>query len=365
MITTMPGSIARVDLAAPLAENSPTPHELLMLSQQVGLVTNKEILSVGVRLQPAGRSHPVYRLIVGGEDRAILKSFGASRGETDGSIECERAVATLSTDRQAIAAAIPAPLPWPPGNNAIATQFVVGQAAWAADSPGGGKQSSMRAWQSLVDAVVPLLAGVHLSTRDLARDTTLAPEALKQNLPWAVRLYSGDTPPELWADNSLRSLLSHAGQNAAAVEGLHRARMTWRPMCLVHGDLKHDNVLLVDDGSVRIIDWEMARIGDPAWDLAGLASRLPALDSGAREWSANTLDGVALLINAYSKATPIGTAGLVTRLPLYVGAWLLMGAIQASSLGNDKKALMAMVDCACHTLASHRSLSEQLGKCLC
>lgn len=37
---------------------------------------------------------------------------------------------------------------------------------------------------------------------------------------------------------------------------------------LVHGDFSADNLLVADDGSIGVIDWECAMIGDPLWDVA-------------------------------------------------------------------------------------------------
>jgi aminoglycoside phosphotransferase (APT) family kinase protein len=39
------------------------------------------------------------------------------------------------------------------------------------------------------------------------------------------------------------------------------------PLRLVHGDPQAANVLVADDGSWRLVDWEFARIGDPREDL--------------------------------------------------------------------------------------------------
>jgi aminoglycoside phosphotransferase (APT) family kinase protein len=50
-------------------------------------------------------------------------------------------------------------------------------------------------------------------------------------------------------------------------------RMMQRTVCLVHGDFSPKNVL-VGDGSFWVIDWEIAHIGDPAFDLAFLVSHL-------------------------------------------------------------------------------------------
>lgn len=40
------------------------------------------------------------------------------------------------------------------------------------------------------------------------------------------------------------------------------------PSALLHGDLLGQNILLSVDGPHHVIDWEYARMGDPAWDLA-------------------------------------------------------------------------------------------------
>ncbi|PDT88284.1 hypothetical protein CO669_21940 [Bradyrhizobium sp. Y36] len=54
--------------------------------------------------------------------------------------------------------------------------------------------------------------------------------------------------------------------------GLAELNARWRRICLMHGDMKWDNVLLVgesgEDRELRIIDWELADLGDPLWDVA-------------------------------------------------------------------------------------------------
>lgn len=45
--------------------------------------------------------------------------------------------------------------------------------------------------------------------------------------------------------------------------------------CLLHGDLSYDNVLINDSGFTTVIDWEDAVLGDPIFELAGLATFHP------------------------------------------------------------------------------------------
>ncbi len=47
----------------------------------------------------------------------------------------------------------------------------------------------------------------------------------------------------------------------------------WRPSCLVHFDVKGDNILLSAKRGARsgwLIDWELAALGDPAWDVGSM-----------------------------------------------------------------------------------------------
>jgi len=84
-------------------------------------------------------------------------------------------------------------------------------------------------------------------------------------------------------------------------EALREIRANWRPQCLIHGDAKFDNVLLrpslgrrVPD--LRLVDWELAGWGDPAWDagtvIGGylhqwLESISPTTSGTLNEWLAH------------------------------------------------------------------------------
>lgn len=295
------------------------------------MIDAQEVVLRGVAVHSLGRSHPVYRLSVGGEPRAVLKWFEPRRGETDGEAARERAVAALALERPVLAELVPAHLDWQGRPELVATQPVEGAVAWSFDRLAGGEEPADIAWGRLVEALAPRLAAMHRDTRDLVRHPDRAPPALGGPMPWGLRLFDGDCPPELWAAPALAPLLARLTADAPLIANLRRARGAWRIRCLIHGDLKHDNLLLKAEAAgvrVTIVDWEMARLGDPAWDLAALVMRFPTAAGEAPPWPDANLDAAARLIRLYSEAAGLPAPALAQRIMLYTGVWLIMTALQ-------------------------------------
>jgi Ser/Thr protein kinase RdoA (MazF antagonist) len=100
----------------------------------------------------------------------------------------------------------------------------------------------------------------------------------RDGAPWVLAAHQ--PPPEALVN------LSPAGAEALGIvqaseliaAGLTRAAEAWTTESFIHGDLRADNVLVrvEPDGStdVRLVDWELARPGDPMWDVAALVQDL-------------------------------------------------------------------------------------------
>ncbi len=98
-------------------------------------------------------------------------------------------------------------------------------------------------------------------------------EGLPRRLPHALFLHR--------PDHALYCAASYGNLQAARVMQSFPAfgalidalTKEWRPTALVHFDVKGDNILLSAKTGARsawLIDWELAELGDPAWDVGSM-----------------------------------------------------------------------------------------------
>jgi hypothetical protein len=94
--------------------------------------------------------------------------------------------------------------------------------------------------------------------------------------PWVLGIHSLVARQFERVSRGNEHLLSIVRQYPGFPAALDELRSGWRQEALIHGDMKWDNCLLLpgaQPGSpavLRVVDWELADIGDPLWDAAGL-----------------------------------------------------------------------------------------------
>ena len=141
--------------------------------------------------------------------------------------------------------------------------------------------------------------GWHRATQDTGLWPSPALGILE--LPDALEMASSDraaTTRRLMADIA-------ADRDLAAM--LRETRAAWQDRCLIHGDVRRENVLTAQsrcDTTVKVVDWELSGSGDPAWDLAGVLAEV-TLDSVRqhrephRTWSPAHRDVVKTFVRTY------------------------------------------------------------------
>jgi hypothetical protein len=116
-----------------------------------------------------------------------------------------------------------------------------------------------------------VLASIHLETMQhgaLARVS----QAFSGEAPW-IFIISTDAEtvmPNMSA--GVRQVVGLLRQTPELSGSLTELGRQWRRLCLMHGDMKADNVLIAlrPDGGreLKLIDWELSNLGDPLWDAA-------------------------------------------------------------------------------------------------
>ena len=180
-----------------------------------------------------------------------------------------------------------------------------------------------------------------LITEHLAKARPMTPEDLKdpRNIPRAARLlkrlHTIRRPlrrydPEAFAEQYTRNLRERLGAaDATRAEEMHSLARAYRtrfpPLVLCHNDLVAENVL--DDGGLKLVDFEYAVTGAPVLDIAGLAA-MNDFDDG-EQWR---------LAEAYYEgaAVPFTAAELhkVVRLVRLIAYfWALSSAVEAGDRG--------------------------------
>jgi Phosphotransferase enzyme family len=89
--------------------------------------------------------------------------------------------------------------------------------------------------------------------------------------PWILSIARTGLPYEP-SQPAAPELLAWLKQSPLAAR-LDKLAQTWRACRLLHGDIKWDNLLTREpaDGAgveLKLVDWELSGLGDPAWDVA-------------------------------------------------------------------------------------------------
>jgi Ser/Thr protein kinase RdoA (MazF antagonist) len=193
---------------------------------------------------------------------------------------------------------------------------------------------------------------------------------LSSTAPWILWVHKPG--PEILERISAANLktIKILQKEAQLSQRLDAVRKLWRVETLIHNDIKNDNVLVRkgDDAKastleVKIVDWELVQLGDPAWDVGG------ALSDFLLFWIASiplssTRTAEAMLAEAqypletlqpamrgfwrqYRTAAGLGgdeSASLLVRSALYAAARLIQSAYEQSqgapTLSNSAVAML-------------------------
>ncbi len=167
--------------------------------------------------------------------------------------------------------------------------------------------------------VSPTLAGA--LGRVLAELHGVAPDAqeLREDAPWVLALHRPPLEALRYMSAAGAELVKEIQRDAPLCDALDALRDGWRPVALVHRDVKQANCI-AHGRRVALVDWEMAGWGDPGFDVGSALSELTREPAAA-----------AALWRAYAGARRLdgdAAAALLQRSLRYAGARLLQTAYE-------------------------------------
>ena len=138
------------------------------------------------------------------------------------------------------------------------------------------------------------------------------------------------------------------------------------PLGLVHGDFQPANVVIAPDGTYYMVDWELARVGDPREDLGwmnlcGITQPPNVIEHDPESWYARYRELSGLSEDVLNPTTivyfTVLGGGTVFQLVQEQSAALARGELTGISVAYMSNALMGLHNMFMNAMAEHASLS--------
>ncbi len=95
-----------------------------------------------------------------------------------------------------------------------------------------------------------------------------------KQIPWILSAERRNSHPFKELSPATSKLFEHVGESTELPAALDELRNQWQVSTLMHGDMRLENCILSHDSNgkpgLKIIDWELADLGDPAWDVGSI-----------------------------------------------------------------------------------------------
>jgi len=121
---------------------------------------------------------------------------------------------------------------------------------------------------SFTNALCKILSALHIPLTDALLNLP-SMRFFQKQIPWAMNLGAPNTGQQPGGSPVMQTVLNNPDFQAM----LRDARSKYEFTSLIHGDIKWMNFLVHGQQAqekLSLIDWEIADIGDPMWDVAGI-----------------------------------------------------------------------------------------------
>jgi hypothetical protein len=98
-----------------------------------------------------------------------------------------------------------------------------------------------------------------------------------KQIPWILSAERRNSHPFKELSPATSQLFDHVHASTQLSGALDELRNQWRVSTLIHGDMRLDNCVVICVGEtprLKIVDWELADLGDPCWDVGSILQAL-------------------------------------------------------------------------------------------
>jgi hypothetical protein len=120
-----------------------------------------------------------------------------------------------------------------------------------------------------VAATLGAALGAYHREVDLSKDGEEARKVFPMSLPWIMTLNLPYIQTLKNTDENHQKFFGILEQYPEFLETIGKIRAGWQVNSLIHGDMKWENCIICNE-EMKIIDWELADLGDSAWDVGSI-----------------------------------------------------------------------------------------------
>lgn len=218
-----------------------------------------------------------------------------------------------------------------------------------------------------IDALAQLLGSLHRESRPSG--IRASGQATSGGVPWVFQVLEANAA---WRPPALAVVWPFVRDPVRIRQAARAASRLWVATSLVHGDIKWEHCFKTrcPDGTteLHLIDWELAGMGDPAWDVASaLAELLLAAPLGASRSSdapgTSVPPVLGRFMHRYGKACGevAGNGAFAYRAALFTGLRMFQASLEhATADPADARSISDLVRWAEAIVADPESLAVGL-----
>jgi Phosphotransferase enzyme family len=225
---------------------------------------------------------------------------------------------------------------------------------------------------------------LHSRGKQIRRDESLS-ALFPGKLPWVLLVHARSPAPLQSLSGANLQFLEILKRHPHFAEHLNVLRDRWKTLSLIHGDIKFANFITYSSATgsgLKLVDWEVADIGDPMWDVAGVfqaylhfcvSAALTTQESSSHEFYNKVrvkLDqlkpAIGAFWTAYQETIGLDTKGSECDLELsisYAAARMLQSVYESGAPSQElNQHAIYLLQCSMNILNSpRRALTELFG----